>query len=553
MKPFYITTPLYYVNAKPHIGHAYTNILCDTFARWRRFRGEKVFFLTGTDEHGTKIEKAARGEKKEPRQYADEMVPQFKKLWELLGIEYDYFIRTTDEDHKRVVQNVLRDLEARGEIFKADYKGWYCTPCESFWTKAQLNVGAGPRARAEGDHRESPLHQEYKCPDCHREVQELSEENYFFKLSKYQSWLIQYIHENPKFILPEIRRNEILGFLREPLEDLCITRPRARLAWGIDYPGSKEHVVYVWFDALINYVSAVGYTLDDKKFKGLWPADVHMVGKDILRQHAVYWPIMLKACGVEMPKTVLAHGWWTMAGAKVSKSRGNAVDPIELCKKYGVDAFRYFLLNEVTLGNDGAFSEDLLAERYTTDLANDLGNLWFRIASMIQKYTQGKIPRYEYEPKWLNASAEKLEKYKYLLKGSSLGGPTGEELDLNPFRGVRESMDNYNPAGALNSIWQIVVIANQDIEIAKPWNLAKDETQKIKLANVLGNLTEQIAHVAILLTSFLPDTAKKILTRLRLSTEWVMKDEKEFEKTLLKPGIAIERGDALFPKLEDQP
>ncbi len=354
-KSFYLTTPLYYVNAKPHIGHAYTNVLCDTFARWHRFRGEEVFFLTGTDEHGTKIEKAAREQNQEPRNYVDEMVPQFKKLWGLLGIEYDFFTRTTDEAHKNVVQNVLRDLEKKGDIYKSNYKGWYCTPCESFWTALQLKEG--------------------RCPDCGREVQELSEENYFFRLSKYRDWLIGYIEKHPDFVRPEIRRNEILGFLREPLEDLSITRPRSRLAWGIDFPGSQDHVVYVWFDALMNYVSAAGYSVDEKKFQRLWPADLHLVGKDILRQHAVYWPIMLKAMGVEMPKTVFAHGWWTMAGAKVSKSRGNAVDPVELVKKYGVDAFRYFLLREVTVGFDGAFSEDLLAERYTSDLANDLGNL----------------------------------------------------------------------------------------------------------------------------------------------------------------------------------
>ncbi|OGW86170.1 MAG: methionine--tRNA ligase [Omnitrophica bacterium RIFCSPHIGHO2_02_FULL_46_11] len=508
-KPFYITTPLYYVNAKPHIGHAYTNILCDTFARWRRLIGEEVFFMTGTDEHGTKIDKAARDQGKAPKVYADEMVPEFKKLWELLGIQYDYFIRTTDSNHKTVVQNVLRDLEKKGDIYKGKYTGWYCTPCESFWTRLQLLEG--------------------KCPDCKREVQELSEDNYFFKLSKYQKWLIEYIEASSTFIRPEIRKNEILGFLREPLEDLCITRPRIRLAWGIDYPGSKDHVVYVWFDALINYISGVDYSVDDKKFKKYWPADVHMVGKDILRHHAVYWPIMLKAVGVEMPKTVLAHGWWTMSGAKVSKSRGNAVDPIELCKKYGVDAFRYFLLREVTLGLDGAFSEDLLAERYTSDLANDLGNLWFRIAAMLQKYTEGKIPAYQYEPEILKASHE-----------------------LNPFKRTSEFMASHDPARALNAILNVIVLANQKIEIEKPWELAKDKTKKEKLANVLGNLAEQIAHVSVLLLPFLPETAGKILRRLKLPTEWIIKDEKEFEKPLLKAGISVEKGDALFPRLDEE-
>lgn len=505
-KPYYITTPLYYVNAKPHIGHAYTNILCDTFARYHRFRGEEVFFLTGTDEHGTKIEKAAREQKKEPRQYVDDMVPEFKRLWEILGIRYDYFIRTTDDNHKESVQNILRTLEQKGEIYKASYKGWYCTPCESFWTKLQLIEG--------------------KCPDCHRGVQELSEDNYFFKLSKYQSWLIDYIQAHPEFIKPEMRKNEILGFLKEPLEDLCITRPRARLAWGIDYPTSKEHVVYVWFDALINYASAVGFTIDSKKFERLWPADIHVVGKDILRQHAVYWPIMLKAIGVEMPKTVLAHGWWTMSGTKVSKSRGNAVDPIELSKKYSVDAFRYFLLKEVTLGLDGAFSEDLLAERYTSDLANDLGNLWFRLSSMLDKYFNGQVPE------------SKKEEVPLLQESFGL------------LEKVDQAMSGYDPRAALASIWAVVTMANQFVEEKKPWALAKDPAKKGELASVLAALAESIAHVALVLTAFLPDAASKILDRLKIK-ERSISDMKAFRKSFVKVGTTVERGKALFPRLEE--
>jgi len=503
-KPYYLTTPLYYVNAKPHIGHAYTNILCDTFARWHRFRGEKVHFLTGTDEHGTKIEKAARAEKKEPKAYVDAMVPEFKSLWTLLGIQYDDFIRTTEDRHKKVVANILRDLENRKEIYKAEYKGWYCTPCESFWTQLQL---------AEG-----------KCPDCKRDVQELSESNYFFKMSQYQNWLIDYIKNNPGFIQPEIRRNEILGFLREPLEDLCITRPRARLGWGIDYPSSPEHVVYVWFDALINYVSAVGYTTDEKKFKTYWPADVHVVGKDILRQHTVYWPIMLKACGVEPPKKVLAHGWWTQAGAKVSKSRGNAVDPIELCKKYSVDAFRYFLLNEVTVGNDGAFSEDLLAERYTTDLANGLGNLWFRFASMLEKYFDKKVPE-------------------------GKGTATVQTEALNLLDRVDKAMVLYDPRQAVGAIWAVVTLANQYIEEKKPWVIAKDPSQKKELVSVMVVLAESIAHIAVVLSAFLPVTAAQMAERLGLKTTIGSSDA--FRQSLVKPGNVIERGEALFPRLEE--
>lgn len=507
-KKFYLTTPLYYVNARPHIGHAYTNVLCDTFARWHRLRGEDVFFLTGTDEHGTKIEKAARGENKEPARYVDEMVPPFKALWELLGIHYDDFIRTTEERHKRVVHNILRGLEAKGDIYKAQYSGWYCTPCESFWTELQLKEG--------------------KCPDCRCEVQQLSEENYFFKMSKYQRALVKHIKDHRSFIRPEIRRNEILSFLQAPLEDLCISRPRTRLAWGIDYPTSQAHVVYVWFDALVNYVSAAGYTVDEMKFQSLWPADIHMIGKDILRQHAVYWPTMLMACGVELPKTVLAHGWWTIAGAKVSKSRGNAVDPVELCKKYGVDAFRHFLLNEVTLGSDGAFSEDLLAERYTTDLANDLGNLWFRIAAMLEKYFGGRVPAWD-------AGAFRQEELKVLLER------------------VHQAMVDYDPRMALAGIFGMVSRLNLYIEEKKPWVLARDEAQKAELAKTLGTLGEWVAHLAILLLPFLPETAGKILGRLKLSTEWVLRDDRGFQRPLLKAGLAVERGEALFPRLEDLP
>ncbi len=506
-KPFYITTPLYYVNAKPHLGHAYTNILSDTFARYHRLRGEKVFFLTGTDEHGTKIEKAARSEHKDPRSYVEEIVPQFKSLWKLLGIEYDYFIRTTDGNHKRSVQNMLRDLEARGEIYKASYTGWYCTPCESFWTERELRGG--------------------KCPDCAREVQHLSEENYFFKLSKYQKWLMAYIEEHPDFIRPQIRRNEILGFLREPLEDLCVTRPRARLAWGIDYPTSKEHVVYVWFDALVNYVSAVGFTLDPKKFETYWPADLHLVGKDILRQHAVYWPIMLKACGVEMPKTVIAHGWWTMAGAKVSKSRGNAVDPVELVKKYGVDALRYFLLREVTLGFDGAFSEDLLAERYVSDLANNLGNLWFRFASMVEKYFEKRMPKTE--ARALRSSGE-LERFRSL------------------FKNVTREMEGLDPRRALELIWVVVSDSNQFVEEKKPWVLAKEAGGTEELRGTLRVLGERLAHVAALLQPLLPATAEKILKRLHLPPKMELASEEEFAKPLLSGGTPVEKGTALFPK-----
>jgi len=507
---FYITTPLYYVNAKPHIGHAYTNVLCDAFSRYHRFLGQDVFFLTGTDEYGSKIEKAARDQGTNPKEYVNKMVPEFKELWKILNIKYDYFIRTTDTYHKDVVQNILRDLEAKGEIYKASYEGWYCTPCESFWTQLQLDEG--------------------KCPDCRRDVQKLSEENYFFKLSKYQDWLIQHIQDFPDFIRPEMRKNEILGFLRQPLEDLCITRPKKRLGWGIPYPNSEDHVVYVWFDALINYVSAVGFTLDGGKFESHWPADLHLVGKDILRQHAVYWPIMLKACGLDVPRTVLAHGWWTMAGSKVSKSRGNIVDPVELVKKYGVDAFRYYLLREVTVGFDGAFSEDLLRERYTSDLANDLGNLWFRFAAMLGKYFSANLP--EFKDEYLK---ESLMQESFKL-----------------WNQVREAMLHYDPRQALEAVWKVITKANQFVEEKKPWVLAKDSSKKAELAATMVALGECLAHVSYVLRSFLPETGKQILTRLHLAVDMPMTKEEDFAKPFLSAGIQIERGEALFPRLEEE-
>lgn len=509
MKTYYLTTPLYYVNAKPHIGHAYTNVLCDTFSRFRKFYGEDVFFLTGTDEHGTKIEKIAKDQGKQPREFVDAMVPPFVSLWKLLGIEYDDFIRTTEERHKKVVASVLQLLEKKGDIYKSTYTGWYCTPCESFWTDLQLK--------------------EEKCPDCSREVQQLSEDNYFFKLSKYQAWLIEYIHQHPDFILPEMRRNEILGFLKEPLEDLSITRPRTRLVWGIDYPGSKEHVVYVWFDALINYISAAGYSTETTKFKELWPANLHVVGKDILRQHAVYWPIMLKSLELEMPQTILAHGWWTMSGAKVSKSRGNAVDPVELVGKYGVDAFRFFLLNEVTVGQDGAFSEDLLAERYTTRLANDLGNLWFRLAAMMDKYFGGSIPN----------EGHLTRKEPLFVKS----------IDLYDI--VKKSMMQFDPRSALGAIGSVLTEANQFVEQQKPWALAKDPANREVLANVLKTLAESTAHVSALLLIFLPETAAKILSRLGIDYSKPFSDEKKFKELWLQPGARVEKGDVLFPRLDD--
>ncbi|MFH0985240.1 MAG: methionine--tRNA ligase [Candidatus Omnitrophota bacterium] len=505
-KTYYLTTPIYYVNGKPHIGHAYTSILCDTFARFHRMIGENVFYITGTDEHGIKVQKAAAEQGKDPKAFVDEIVPQFKELWCVLGIQYDHFIRTTDDYHKQVVQKVLSALEKKGDIYKASYQGWYCTPCESFWTELQLKEG--------------------KCPECNRGVDRLEEENYFFKMSAYQQWLVDYIGQHPDFIQPEYRKNEVLGFLKEPLEDLCITRPKARLTWGIEYPGSKDHVIYVWFDALLNYLSGAGYLQDEKKFKSLWPADLQLLGKDILRQHAIFWPIMLKAMGVEMPKLVFAHGWWKIGGAKMSKSVGNVVDPIAIVEKYSSDVLRYFLLNEVTLGMDGSYSEDLLVERYSSDLANGLGNLWHRTASMIEKYFEGKVPQ----------------------------GVTADRFyaPLKLWEDVSKAVLSHAPREALAAIWAVITRANQFVEETKPWSLAKDPSKKEELADVLFNLADSVAHTAVLLQAFMPETAKKILARLKVASYEKITDGKEFSKSLVTVGTVIEKGEPLFPRLEEK-
>ncbi len=501
-KPYYITTPLYYVNSKPHIGHAYTSVLCDSFARFRRLSGEKVFFLTGTDEHGTKIDKAARDAGKEPKQFVDGIVPEFKKLWEALNVQYDFFIRTTDEEHKKVVREILIDLEKKGEIYQDKYKGWYCVPCESFWTKLQLKEG--------------------KCPDCGREVTELEEENYFFKLSKYQTWLIDYIKNAPDFIRPDYRKNEILSFLKEPLEDLCITRPKSRLSWGIPYPNSDQHVVYVWFDALVNYYAAGKFPEVAKRFGNVWPADLHMIGKDILRQHAVYWPIMLKAMGAEMPKKIIAHGWWTMEGAKMSKSRGNVVNPHEMVNKFTADGVRYYLLREVTLGQDGTYSEELMTERFNTDLANDLGNLVMRSTAMLERYFGGILAESRFDENDQKLIAEACAAFK-------------------------SSMFGYDPRAALAAIWEIIRRANRYVDDRKPWVLAKEGNQQ-ELAKVLCVLMESIRSVAILLQPFLPASSKKILKCFGIEKE-LMLDE-SLRWGTLKPGLKIQTCGILFPKIE---
>lgn len=507
-KFYYVTTPIYYVNDKPHIGHAYTTILCDTFARYHRFCGEKVFFLTGTDEHGGKVEKTARERGFAVQDYVDMNAARFRELWKALDITCDDFIRTTEERHKQVVQNILRDLMNKGDIYRGKYKGWYCVPCESFWKAGELLEG--------------------NCPDCKRPVQELEEENFFFKLSKYQPWLVDYIQTHPEFIFPVTRRNEILSFLENPLEDLCISRPRSRLGWGIAFPNEPDHVVYVWFDALINYVSAIGFGISPD-FARTWPADVQFLAKDIIRQHTVYWPIMLKAMGVEPPLRVLSHGWWTIEGTKMSKSLGNIVDPLEVVAKYGVDTFRYFLLREVTMGMDGAYSEALLVGRLNNDLGNDLGNLVHRSFAMLGKYFGGKIPS-EVSP----------EAVRNDLRQEAEG--LGKKVDC--------AMRELDVRTSLEEIWSLIRRANKFVEENKPWSMAKDPAKKAELAVVMYTLMESLRVIGIVLTPFLPVTARTLLKELLLPEDPTSKDLGSWGG--LVPGGEVGKSEPLFPRVDTE-
>jgi len=498
-KKFYITTPLYYVNASPHIGHSYTTIAADTLTRYKRrlLGDENVWLLTGTDEHGQKIQRAADEAGLTPLAFADKVVLKFKGLWKDLNISYNDFIRTTEERHTTFVKRVLEIIYQKGDIYESKYKGWYCTPCESFWTESQVA-------------------QANVCPDCSRPVEKIAETNYFFKMSKYQNWLIDHIKNqaNVKFILPSTRRNEVLGFLDNKLEDLCISRPKERLSWGIPLPFSPNHVTYVWFDALINYISAVGYfDAQDKYQSKWWPADLHLIGKDILRQHAVYWPIMLHALGIEPPKTIFAHGWWMINDDKMSKSRGNVVNPIDVVNKFGIDVYRYFLLRDVPFGLDGSFSEEAIIKRFNSDLANDLGNLLYRTLTMIDKYYQGFIPQIEINKIKFDEAGEDIKKTI-----STLGEAVYSSLDCN-----------FDFSLSLEKIWELINMANKYVEETKPWNLAK-ENKTDELKSFIRLLVDVIREVAGVILPFMPGTAVSIQEQIGQDT--------------------INKGKPLFPRIE---
>ncbi len=507
---FYITTPIYYVNDKPHIGHAYTTILADVLSRYHRLLGDPTFFLTGTDEHGQKVQKAAVANSMTPQEQCDTTVTRFKELWGKLEITHDDFIRTTENRHKEVVRKILQDLFDRGEIYKAEYSGHYCTPCERFFSKKDLLEGN-------------------LCPECKRQTDEIIESNYFFQMGKYQSWLIDHIQSHPEFIQPDFRRNETLGFLRKPLEDLCISRPKKRLAWGIELPFDKEYVCYVWFDALINYITGVGFGQDAAKFAKWWPASYHLIGKDILTTHTVYWPTMLKAMGLEQPKTIYAHGWWLIGSDKMSKSTGNAVNPMEVAEKYGVDAFRYFLMSEMSLGNDASFSEEIFITRYNSNLANDLGNLLSRVVKMIVKEAGGIIPA----PVETAQTDFEKELRETVLSAVFEMEPaiTGMKLD----RGLEQIMN-------------AIRAANRFMEKTAPWKLAKEKNTD-RLNTVLYTAAESLRIISGLLYPVMPGKMCEIRKAIGLPETGIEIFElKTWGK--LSPGLKVSDIGSLFPRIE---